>query len=49
MCINFQQNPANRSIITVRTNLFEKYSKLHKFATTISNFEKINFFRHASY
>ena len=33
---------------TVHTNLFAKTRKLHKFATTNSNFEKKNFFRHAS-
>ena len=34
----------NRSVITVHTNLFAKKTrKLHKFATTNSNFEKINF------
>ena len=33
---------------TGHTNLFAKNGKLHKFATTNSNFEKINSFRHAS-
>ena len=30
------------------TNLFAKCRRLHKFATTNSNFEKIDYFRHAS-
>ena len=30
------------------TNVFAKNGKLHKFATTNSNFKKINSFRHAS-
>ena len=34
MYINFQQNPANRSVITVHTNVFAKNRKLHEFATT---------------
>ena len=38
MYINFQQNRANRSVITVHTNVFEKHRKLHKFATTNSIF-----------
>ena len=29
------------------TNFFAKSSKLHKFATANSNFEKIDYFRHA--
>ena len=33
---------------TVHTNLFAKTRKLHKFATTNSNFEKKKIFRHAS-
>ena len=37
-----------RSVKTVHTNLFAQYRKLHKFATTNSNFEKNNPFRHAS-
>ena len=49
MYINFQQNRVCRSVKTVRTNLFAQNGKLHKFATTNSNFEKIiNYFRHAS-
>ena len=40
MDINFQQNRVCRSVKTVRTNLFAQYGKLHKFATTNSNFEK---------
>ena len=45
MYINFQQkinqNRANKSIC-------KKNRKLHKFATTNSNFENIDYFRHAS-
>ena len=40
MHINFQQNRVSRSVKTVYTNLFAKNCKLHKFATTNSNFEK---------
>ena len=32
MYIKFQQNLVNRSVITVRTNVFAKNRKLHKFA-----------------
>ena len=38
MYINFQQNRVCRSVKTVHTNLFAKIRKLHKFATTNSNF-----------
>ena len=38
--IDFQQNRICRSVKTVHTNLFAQYRKLHKFATTNSNFEK---------
>ena len=48
MHINFQRNRVSRSMKTVRTNLFAKKCKFHKFATTNSNFEKINSLRHAS-
>ena len=48
MYIDFQQNRVCRSVKTVLTNLFAKNCKLHKFATTNSNFEKINSFRHES-
>ena len=40
MHINFQQNWVSRSVKTVHTNLFAQYRKLHKFATTNSNFEE---------
>ena len=40
MHINFQQNRVSRSVKTVHTNLFAQHRKLHKFATTNSNFEK---------
>ena len=39
MYINFQQNRANRSVITVHTNVFAKKRKLHEFATTIKLFK----------
>ena len=53
MYINFQQNLISRSVKSVDTNLFTKYRKLHKSATTKiistnSNFAKIDYFRHAS-
>ena len=47
MHINFQHNRVNQSVITVHTILFAKNGKLHKFATTNSNFEKINSLRPA--
>ena len=37
-----------RSVKNRAHNLFAKNRKLHKFATTNSNFEKKYFFRHAS-
>ena len=40
MYIDFEQNRVCRSVKTVHTNLFAQYRKLHKFATTNSNFEK---------
>ena len=40
MHINVQQNWVSKSVKTVHTNLFAQYRKLHKFATTNSNFEK---------
>ena len=46
MYIDFQQNRVCRSVKTVHTNLFAQYRKLHKFATTKSNFEKKNSFRY---
>ena len=48
MYINFQQNWANRSVITVHTNVFAKNRKLHEFATANNFFLIINYFRHAS-
>ena len=48
MLINFQQNRVSRSVKAVHTNVFAKNSKLHKFATTNYNFEKIAYFGHAS-
>ena len=43
MYINFQQNRVCRSVKTMHTNLFARNRKLHKFATTNSNFEKIDY------
>ena len=40
MYIEFQQNRVCRLVKTVHTNLFAQYRKLHKFATTNSNFAK---------
>ena len=48
MYINFQQTLVSRSVKPVHTNLFAKIGKLHKFAISNSNFEKINSFRQAS-
>ena len=45
--INFQQNRVSRLVITVHTNLFAKNCKLRKLATNNSNFEKIDYLRHA--
>ena len=45
MYINFQQNRANRSVITVHTNVFAKNRKLHEFATTNIFFLKIRHFQ----
>ena len=44
MYIKFQQNRISGFVKTVHTNLFAKKYKLHKFATTNNNFEKIDFF-----
>ena len=44
MHINFQQHRVSRSVKAVPTNLFANNCKLHKFATTNSNFEKNQFF-----
>ena len=48
MYINFQQNWINRAAKTVHTNIFANNLKLHTFATTNNNFEKIVYFTHAS-
>ena len=48
MYINFQPNRVSRSVKAVHAYLFANNSKLHKFATTNSNFENIDYFRHAS-
>ena len=48
MYIDFQQNRVSKSVkLTVHINIFAENRKLHKFATTNSNFEKIDCFRHA--
>ena len=46
--INLYQTRVSKSVKTVHTNLFANNGKLYKFAITNSNFEKINFFLHAS-
>ena len=43
MYINFHQTRVSRSVQTVHTNIFANNPKLHKFATTTSNFEKIDY------
>ena len=40
MYSKFQQNRVSGSVKTVLTNIFANNRKLHKFATTNSNFEK---------
>ena len=45
MYINFQQNWANRSVITVHTNVFAKNRKLHEFATANNFFFKNQLFQ----
>ena len=40
VCINLQRNRVSGSVKTVHTNVLAKNSKLHKFATINSNFEK---------
>ena len=41
MYMIFQQNQVSRTVKTVQTNLFANNSKLNKFATCNSNFEKL--------
>ena len=48
MYMIFQQIRVSRSVKPVLTNIFANNCKLHKFATTNSNFEKNDYFRHAS-
>ena len=48
MYLNFQQNWVSRSVKIVHTNIFAKNRKLHKFSTTNSNLEKIDYSRYAS-
>ena len=44
MYIKFHQNWVSRSVKTVRTNIFVKNCKLHKFATTNSNLKNNRLF-----
>ena len=39
MYINFKQTRVSRSVQTVHINIFASNRNLHKFATTVSNFE----------
>ena len=48
MYINLQQNWVSTTVKTVHTNLFAKSLKLHKYATTNSNFKKMDYFTNAS-
>ena len=48
MYINFHQNRVETQVVTVLTSLIANNGKLHRFATTNSNFEQINYFRHTS-
>ena len=48
MYVNFQQTRVSRSVKTVHINKFANNRKLHKFATTNSNFYIIGYFRHVS-
>ena len=43
MYINFLQTRVSRSVQTVHTNVFANNRKLHKIATTNSNFENIDY------
>ena len=45
MYLNIQQIRVSRSVKTVHTNIFANNCKLHKFATTNSNFEKKRIFK----
>ena len=45
MYMNFQPNLVNKAVITVHTNLCAKNRKLHKFATSNSNFFKNRLFQ----
>ena len=47
MYINFQQKRVRRSGKSVHTKVYAKKCKLHKFATTNINFEKIDYLRNA--
>ena len=48
MYINFHQTRVSRSVKAVLTSILAKKRKLHKFATINSNFEKVDYIRHAS-
>ena len=43
-----QSKPCTQIARGIHTNIFAKNRKLHKFATTNSNFAKINYFRYES-
>ena len=45
MYFKFQQNRVGRTVQTVHTHIFANDRKLHKFATTNSNFEKNRLFQ----
>ena len=46
---NFQQYRVSRSVKTVHINFLGKHCKLHKFAATNSNFEKIDMHHRKTY
>ena len=48
MYIYFQKNRVSRSVKSVHTIFLLQKRKLHEFATTSSNFAKIDYFRHES-
>ena len=48
MYMIFQQIRVSRSVKLVFTNIFANNCKLHKVAPTNSNFERNDYFRHAS-
>ena len=48
MYINSQQNRVSRSVRTCTQIYLQKNYKVHKFATTNSSFEEIDYLRHSS-